>query len=60
MLEQPTALAADLSRPSSGGASCSQHDRLSRVKERIIEALLFLAALLFSGDYGGNCGDTCL
>lgn len=42
LLEQPTALAADLSGPSTGGASAR---RLSRVKERVIEALLFLAAL---------------
>ena len=44
MLEQPTALAADLSVPPSGGASSLVH-RLSRFKERVIEGLLFLAAL---------------
>ena len=44
MLEQPTALAADLSGPSGGSAS-SRVFRLSRFKERVIEALLFLAAL---------------
>ncbi|HEX5873622.1 MAG TPA: phosphate ABC transporter permease subunit PstC [Pyrinomonadaceae bacterium] len=41
LIEQPTALAADLSGPSASGASAR---RLSRVKERVIEAILFLAA----------------
>ena len=41
LIEQPTALAADLSGPSASGASAR---RLSRVKERLIEAILFLAA----------------
>ena len=44
LLEQPTALAADLSNRPSGGASARTH-RLSRFKERVIEALMFLAAL---------------
>lgn len=44
LLEQPTALAADLSGGPGGGASPRTY-RLSRFKERIIEALMFLAAL---------------
>ena len=44
LLEQPTALAADLSKGPSGGAS-TRTLRLSRFKERVIEGLLFLAAL---------------
>ena len=44
LLEQPTALAADLSKGPGGGASTRTY-RLSRFKERIIEALMFLAAL---------------
>jgi phosphate transport system permease protein len=44
LLEQPTALAADLSRGPGSGAS-TRTLRLSRFKERIIEALMFLAAL---------------
>lgn len=44
LLEQPTALAADLSRGPGGGGSTRTY-RLSRFKERIIEALMFLAAL---------------
>ena len=44
LLDQPTALAADLSNRPGGGASTRTH-RLSRFKERIIEALMFLAAL---------------
>ena len=41
LLEQPAAVATDLSGPSASGAS---RRRLSRVKERVIEAVLFLAA----------------
>ena len=44
LLDQPTALAADLSNGPGGDASTRTH-RLSRFKERIIEALMFLAAL---------------
>lgn len=44
LLHQPTALAADLSNGPGGDASTRTH-RLSRFKERIIEALMFLAAL---------------
>ena len=44
LLEQPTALAADLSRGPGGGAAARTY-RLSRLKERVIEALMFLAAL---------------
>ena len=44
LLEQPTALAADLSNRTGGSASRRKR-RLSRFKERIIEALMFLAAL---------------
>jgi phosphate transport system permease protein len=44
LLDQPTALAADLSHGPGGDASTRTH-RLSRFKERIIEALMFLAAL---------------
>jgi phosphate transport system permease protein len=44
LLEQPGALAADLSNRPGGGASARTH-RLSRFKERVIEALMFLAAL---------------
>ena len=44
MVEQPAALAADLSGQSSSGGAAARVYRLSRVKERIIEALLFLAA----------------
>ncbi len=45
MIEQPVALAADLSvQPPAGGASARAR-RLSRVKERVIELILLLAAL---------------
>ena len=44
MLEQPTAVAADLSGQSPTGGVSTRAHRLSRFKERIIESLLFLAA----------------
>src|SRR5918992_2144733 len=45
LIEQPAGLAADQSaQPSPGGVSTHRH-RLSRLKERMIEALLLLAAL---------------
>ncbi|HEU4770208.1 MAG TPA: phosphate ABC transporter permease subunit PstC [Pyrinomonadaceae bacterium] len=45
MIEQPVALAADVAaQPSSGGTSARAR-RLSRIKERIIESALMLAAL---------------
>ncbi|HEX5965387.1 MAG TPA: hypothetical protein VFY51_05635, partial [Pyrinomonadaceae bacterium] len=45
MIEQPAALAADFSvQPPAGGASARAR-RLSRVKERVIESILLLAAL---------------
>ena len=45
MIEQPAALAADISvQPPAAGASARAR-RLSRVKERIIESILLLAAL---------------
>lgn len=44
-LQHPTALAADGSPPRSPESTSSAARRLSRVKERIIESLLFLAAI---------------
>lgn len=44
-LQHPTALAADGSPPRSPESTSSAARRLSRVKERIIETLLFLAAI---------------
>ena len=44
LLDQPIALAADLSN-GPGGAAATRARRLSRFKERVIEALMFLAAL---------------
>lgn len=45
IVQQPTALAADVAGPSSSGGVTSRGHGLSRFKERVIEALLFLAAL---------------
>src|SRR3712207_4283314 len=45
IVQQPTAFAADVAGPSSSGGVTARAHGLSRFKERVIEALLFLAAL---------------
>lgn len=46
IVQQPVALAADVSaKPAPGGAPAARARRLSRIKERIIESVLLLAAL---------------